>query len=166
MSIPNPKHKIISGCWKEVNGKVKWREFLDRFGDNYKEYSPEDIENIYRDVNFKLVFVRETSDPDKFNGKIKRFFAQDVHAYLNERVDDSIVIIFEPKAKTFFLRDLKELGQCFALPIESDSCVIVEKSEPYLITKTQALSFLAQWNYGFGKVEVSANGQIEYYKTV
>ncbi len=167
MSIPDKKHIPKHGCWYQDNsGKMMWKEFTDTYGNTFKLYDPLKLVNISREASYKIIFLREDPDPMRFNGKIKRWFAQDVEMHLNEQVDDSIVLKFEPTQRKFYISDLKELGQTFLAPIETTPELTVNKSEPYIIDAKLAKSYLSQWNYGYGKVEVSASGKIEYYVTV
>jgi hypothetical protein len=159
------KHKPKSGCWFTEHGKTVWREYLDKFGTLYKDYSPLEIEGISREANYTIVFVREYVDINSFNGKIKRWFAQDIEMHLAENVDKSIVIKFDSHSRKFFISDLKPVGQTFLAPLESTPELIVSKSEPYPCDQTFAKDVLSRFSYGYGKVEVDANGNIEYYQT-
>jgi hypothetical protein len=165
MSIPNKKHVPKDGFWRTENNQVFWYE-TDQYGNLIKKYDPQDIINISRSAEFKIIFIREIPDMNHFNQKIKKIFAQDVSMHLGENVDDSIVLKFEPTQRKFYISDLKELGQTFACPLESTPELIVSKSEPYLIDAKLAKNFLSQWNYGYGRVEVSASGEISYFVTV
>ncbi|GEM_PF-6228475 len=166
MSLPRTHHKPISGQWKQLpSGKVIWREFLSTFGDNFKDFDPLDLIGISREADFKIVFVKTDPDPTKFNSRISRFFCQDVHMELREDVSENIVLKFGSD-KCYYISDLTPLGKTLKAVLESNPELIVNISEPYLISQIQAIAFLNQWNYGYGRVEVSANGSIEYYKTV
>jgi hypothetical protein len=164
MSLPNNKFKPSSGCWKEVNGKMMWHEYLDNFGMSYKDYSPLDLVNISRECSITVVFVREFSDVNSFNSKIKKFWAIDYTIKLRDDVDESIVLRFNNSA--WYVSDLKPLGQTFLVPLESDDCLTVNEGEPYPVTQAQAKSLIAKYNRGYGKCEVLANGKLEFYKTV
>ena len=159
------RHKIKSGCWFTEHGVTVWREYLDKFGTIYKDYSPLEIEGNSREANFTIVFVREYVDTNSFNGKIKKFFAQDISMHLGELVDNSIVIKFDASSKKYFISDVKPLGQTFLAPLESTPELVVNKGEPYQINQIQAKEILSKFNYGFGKVEVDVQGNIEYYQT-
>ncbi len=159
------KHVPKSGFWKqEHDGKMYWVE-SDKFGNLIKLYDPLEIEGISRSANYTIVFLREYTDTNSFNGKIKKWFAQDIKMHIGENVDSSIVIRFDSYSRKFFISDLKPVGQTFLAPLESTPELIVTKSEPYPVDQIQAKEILAKYSYGFGKVEVDAQGNIEYYQT-
>lgn len=163
MSLPT-KFKPKSGFWHTDNKKVMWFE-TDCYGNKLKEYDPLSIEGISRYVEFKLVFLREIQDENSYNGKKKLWFTQDVTVQINDNVSSNIVLRWESASKKWFLSDLSMLGQTMVCPLESDSCVTVIKSEPYKITQLQAQNILKASGWGFGKVDVSSNGNLEYYVT-
>jgi hypothetical protein len=167
MSLPNNHHRPKSGFWKTEHGKTLWWE-CDDYGSLLKTYEPCELMNISPSASFKIILVKEVMDSEGFN-KRQQLFAQDVSIRLNENVDDSIVILYEPSSRKYFLRDLKELGQTFAIPLEQqpDNVSIIEKGQPYKISQIEAKEILKVSGYGFGKVETDTNGNIsEYYVTV
>ena len=168
MALPSQHFKPTCGFWRTEHNKTEWCE-TDKYGNFIKAYEPLELFNIMREARFKIVLIKEISDSEAWSKKTKKFFAQDVEIHLAENVDDSIVIKFEPSSKKFYLSDLKPLGQTFAIPLEQqpDNILIINKSEIYPITNTQAKSFLAQWGYGFGKCTTDENGHVtEYITTV
>jgi hypothetical protein len=163
MSLPNPKFKPENGCWqKQPNGLMMWAESTP-YGIP-KLYAPTDMINISRSAEFRVVFLREIPDPNKFNGKLTRYFAQNVKISLRNDTDPNVVLKFSNKR--YFVSDLSPLGQTFLAPIdESTEYLIVEKSEPYLIDQKMASEIMQTSGYAFGKVEVDANGNITYLTT-
>jgi hypothetical protein len=164
MSIPNPKFKPESGSWqKQPNGLVMWSESTP-YGIP-KLYAPTDLINISKSAEFRLAFIREIADPNKFNGKITRYFAQDVKIMLRDDTDPNVVLKFSNKR--YFISDLSPLGQTFLAPIdESNEYLVVQKSEPYLVSQKEAMEIMQTSNYAYGKVEVDAQGNLTYLTTV
>jgi hypothetical protein len=164
MSIPT-KHKPKSGFWKEEGNKVWWAE-TDCYGNVLELIDPLKLENIAREANLTLIFIKETSDPDSVNGKIKRFFAQDVHIRLRDDVSPNIVLRFD--SKLWYISDLTMLGQTFLAPIcgNSTEYLIIQRSEPYKITQAEAKEFMKTSGYAYGKVEQKSDGSLDYYVTV
>jgi hypothetical protein len=157
------KNKPKSGFWKEEHGKVWWAE-TDCYGNVQQLIEPLDLLNISREAEFKLVFVRETADPETLNGKTKRFFAQDVRMRLRSDVSENIVLRYDDKK--WFVSDLTPLGQTFLAPLESTEYLIVEKSEPYKIDREIAQEIMKTSGHAYGKVEQKSDGSLEYYVTV
>jgi hypothetical protein len=140
-----------------------WAE-TDNFGNVLKLINPLDIEGISRETRFKIVFVKESPDPEKFDGKIKKFFVQDCHIKIREDIDDSIVLKFS--SGRCYISNLKPLGMTCEIDIENSSdTLILEKTEPNLIDQELAKSYLSQGSYGFGKIE-NNSGKITCFKTV
>lgn len=156
-------HKPKSGFWKEEHGKVWWAE-TNCYGDIQQLIDPLKLQNISREAYITLLFVKETADPETINGKTKRFFAQDVRMRLRSDVSENIVLRYD--SKKWFVSDLTMLGQTLLAPLESTEYLIVEKSEPYKITQTEAKEILKTSGYAYGKVEQKSDGSLDYYVTV
>ncbi len=162
MSLPT-KFRPKNGHWHTENGLTVWRE--NQGGNQYKDYSPLELDGISREANFKLVFVKEIADPDSFDRKIKKYFAQNVEMHLAENVDQTIYLRFNDTDKRFYITCLRPDGFTMLAALESTPELIVTKSEPYKISKDEALNILKTSGYGFGRVEIT-NGNIEYQTTV
>lgn len=162
------KHIPKSGSWRQQpDGLVMWRERLDTFGTEVKLYKPTELQGIERSASFKLVFLKEIADPENsLSGSKKIWFAQDVEVRINDNVSDNIVLRWESGSKKWYLSDLTMLGTTEVCPLESDSVITVTKSDAYRVTTEQAQEILKTHGWGFGKVSVSANGEIEYFRTV
>jgi hypothetical protein len=166
VSIPNPKFKPKSGFWRQGHdGLVYWNE-TDITGDTtFKLYKPLELENISREADFKIVFIKEIENPESFT-KTKRWFAQDCHIELRKDVSENIVFKFSSDRR-YYISDLTELGFTCQIDIEnSTETVILEKTEPYLITQKEAQEFLKLYNYGFSRILKKSDGSLEYYRTV
>jgi hypothetical protein len=156
-------HKPKSGFWKEEHGKVWWAE-TDGYSNVQQLIDPLKLQNMSREANFTLIFVKESADPETVNGKIKRFFAQDCHMRLRDDVSENIVLRYD--SKKWFVSDLTMLGQTLLAPLESTEYLIVEKSEPYKITQAEAKEIMKTSGYAYGKVEQKSDGSLDYYITV
>jgi hypothetical protein len=110
--------------------------------------------------------VREIADENTLSGKKKIFFAQKVHVEINDNVSENIILRYGDSNKKWYLSDLTSLGFTELCPLESDSVVTVTKKEPYRISQVEAKRILETSGYGFGKVDVLANGSMEFYVTV
>lgn len=164
MSLPKQKFRPKRGCWKTEGNHVYWSETGERGNYEITRYEPTELEGIEREAQFKLVFLREIPDENTLSGKKKLWFAQDVSAKINDNVSKNIVLRFADKK--WYISDLTMLGQTMVCPLESDSCVTVYKSEPYRINAETAKEIMKTNGWGFGKVEVTSSGQLEYYVTV
>jgi hypothetical protein len=171
MSLSNSKNFISKGgFWQtQHSGKVLWAESDDR--GNIKELiDPLDMKNISREADFKIVFIKETDNPDSFT-KTKRWFCQDCHIELRKDVSENIVLKFGSDHR-YYISDLKESGFTCQIDIESSTdTIILQKSLPYLINATIAKEYLKIWSYGFGKVSQKSgnsgnNSDLEYFVTV
>ena len=157
------KYKPKRGCWFTEHGRTFWKEFLDHSGNQYKLYSPLEIEGISKTAEFNIIFITENNDPESLTGKTKKFWKQDVEVKLAENISQNVYL--KTVDKKIFVCDLEPLGQTFICPLESQNWgLIVNKTQPESISQIEAKKLLDNGAMGFGKVEVSHSG-IEYYRT-
>jgi hypothetical protein len=166
MSLPNPKKKILNGCWFADNsGKIWWKEFTSTYGETFELIEPCQIEGIERCVSFKLLYLRELTDENSLSGSRKLWFAQDVEVKINDNVSENIVLRYEKGSRKWYLSSLDMLGQTFVCPLESDDVITVTKGESYRVTAEQAKEILKVSGHAYGKV-VIRDGSLELYRTV
>jgi hypothetical protein len=168
MSTQQTKRKMSSGCFYTDNARKVWfKEFHDTFGNSYELIDPLELENFSRECEFKVLMVREFTDPTNYKGKTKAFFAIDYKCHLAENVSENIFIRYEKTSKKYFVSDLTMLGQTCEIGLESNQPeLIVTHGEPYLVDQMTAKSIMETSGFCYGKCEVLPNGKLEFYKTV
>jgi hypothetical protein len=163
-----PKREIKSGCFYTApSGVVFWKEYLNIFGSKFEIVPIMDLESFSRECQFKVLFVREFADSSSFRGKTKSLWAIDYRCHLAENVSENIYLKYEKSKKIYFVRDVTELGQTCAIGLDGGQPeLIISKSEPYKVTQAAAKEIMETSGYNFGKCDVQANGELEFYTTV
>jgi hypothetical protein len=90
---------------------------------------------------------------------------QSVSLKIRDDVTQNIWLIFNDLKKTYYLRDLSELGMTLKCPLETSEIVICEKSEPIRCTLEDVQELTKVSGYVYAMITMNAKGQIEDYVT-
>ncbi len=163
MSVPSivKKHVKQAGKWikNPEDSLYYWFEHS-----NGALIPPEQVENVSREVTFPIVFA-ETVKASGFHKQKKVWYRQTATARIKDDVSQNIWIIYEPKSRSYFLRDLDELGFTIALPLFSTDILSFSVTEPEETDITEVKRLFKETSYIFGSVSLNAQGGIEDYIT-
>ena len=153
-----------NGQFCKVDGEYYFKEFKDKFGEEYTLYPLEKVEGFCRTVDLKVCFSRDITDSESFKGKKKVWFVQKETLTVRPEIAN-IWLVYNSKNKKYYLRDFEELGMVLECPLETSNNVFCDKSEPMKTDIQCVREFMKTSGYIYNGVSLNSKGEIEDYIT-